>query len=103
MAERGSAAFEMGLRRTRLSALSCTTGLGPGSNGDRLDRCTTRPMPNGTPLPDEIALTRQEATEVLFALDAAMEGVQAMPELYARLESAAGIIVEKFLPDLPDL
>jgi len=103
MAERGSAAFEMGPRRTRLSALSCTTGLGPGSNGDWLGRCTTRPMPNGTPLPDEIALTRQEATEVLFALDAAMEAVQAMPELYARLESAAGIIVEKFLPDLPDL
>ena len=60
-------------------------------------------MPNGTPLPDEIALTRQETTELLFALDAAMEAVQAMPDLYVRLETAAGIIVEKFLPDLPDL
>jgi hypothetical protein len=60
-------------------------------------------MPNGTPLPDEIVLTRQEAADVLFALDAAMEAVGAVSPLYGRLEAAAAIIVAKFLPDLPDV
>ena len=40
---------------------------------------------------------------VLFALDAAMETAGHAPELYARFEAAAGIIVGKFLPDLPEL
>ena len=60
-------------------------------------------MPSGTPLPDEIVLTRQEATAVLFALDAAMESTARETALYAQLEGAARIIVEKFLPDLPEL
>ena len=64
---------------------------------------TTRPVPNGTPLPDEIVLTHQEAATVLFVLDAAMETAGQASELYLRLEGAARIIVEKFLPDLPDL
>jgi hypothetical protein len=60
-------------------------------------------MPNGDRLPDEVVLTREEAADVLFALDAAMEGAERNSSLYVRLEAAARIIVEKFLPDLPDL
>jgi hypothetical protein len=60
-------------------------------------------MPNGEPLPDEIVLSRDEAAAVLFALDAAMENTDRGSDLYRRLESAARIIVEKFLPDLPEL
>jgi hypothetical protein len=60
-------------------------------------------MPSGEPLPNEIVLTREEAAVVLFALDAAMEQTEARSELYSRLEAAARIIVEKFLPDLPEL
>ena len=41
---------------------------------------------------------------MLFALDAAMESTpNADSSLYARLEAAARIIIEKFLPDLPEL
>ena len=40
---------------------------------------------------------------MLFALDAAMETAGPGSELYIRLEGAARIIVEKFLPDLPQL
>lgn len=58
---------------------------------------------NGEPLPEEIILSRQEAATVLFALDAAMEAVAPGSDLYERLELAARIIVEKFLPDLPQL
>ena len=54
------------------------------------------------PLPDEIALTRDEAADILFALDAAMDEAEPGP-LYERLEHAAQILVEKFMPDLPDL
>jgi hypothetical protein len=57
----------------------------------------------GDPLPDEIALRRDEAAAVLFALDAAMEGLEATSQLYRQLEGAARIIIEKFLPDLPYL
>ncbi len=58
--------------------------------------------PFGGPIPDEIVLTRVEATVVLFALD---EGIDAVNDvaLRSRLEGAAPIIVEKLLPDLPDL
>jgi len=60
-------------------------------------------MPNGEPLPDEIELSRDEAAVVLVALDAAMETVDRGSDLYHRLEAAARILVEKFLPDLPEL
>ncbi len=60
-------------------------------------------MPNGEPLPDEIVLSREEAKTVLFALDAALENAAPGSDLYRRLEVAARIIVEKFLPDLPEL
>lgn len=58
--------------------------------------------PFGGPIPDEIVLTRVEATVVLFALD---EGIDALNDaaLRSRLEGAARLIVEKLLPDLPDL
>jgi hypothetical protein len=58
--------------------------------------------PFGGSLPDEILLTAEEAKVVLFALDAAIE-VAGDAALRSRLEAAARIIVEKFLPDLPDL
>jgi hypothetical protein len=58
--------------------------------------------PFGGRIPDEIALSRAEATEVLFALDAAIE-VAPLGGLRSRLEAAARIIVDKLLPDLPDL
>lgn len=60
-------------------------------------------MATGDPLPDEIALTRDEAAQVLFALDAAIETLQPGSENRRRLEAAARVIVEKFLPDLPEL
>jgi len=58
---------------------------------------------HGEPLPDEIELSRDEAATVLFALDAGMELVPRDSDVYRNLEEAARIIVEKFLPDLPDL
>jgi hypothetical protein len=64
---------------------------------------TTLGWPNGERLPEEIVLNRDEAAAVLFALDAAMEETEHESELYRRLETAARIIVEKFLPDLPEL
>jgi hypothetical protein len=60
-------------------------------------------VPDDEPLPDEIALTRDEAATVLFALDAGMEAVDGGSDVYRQLEDAARIIIEKFLPDLPDL
>lgn len=60
-------------------------------------------MPNGQPLPEEIVLSRDEAKQVLFALDDAIEAVPARSELASRLDEAARLLVEKFLPDLPDL
>ncbi|MEX2659185.1 MAG: hypothetical protein WD232_05790 [Acidimicrobiales bacterium] len=61
--------------------------------------------PIGGRIPDEIVLTRDEAARVLLALDEAVEAVEAVgdADLRRRLERAAQIIVEKFLPDLPDL
>jgi hypothetical protein len=58
--------------------------------------------PFGGRIPDEIALTRHEAATVLFALD---EAVEVAPDdaLRDRFEAAARIIVDKLLPDLPDL
>jgi len=47
--------------------------------------------------------SRDEAATVLFALDAAMEIVVRESHVYRQVEEAARIIVEKFLPDLPDL
>jgi hypothetical protein len=61
------------------------------------------PSTGGEPLPDEIILSRDEAATVLFALDAAMEGLATTSPTYGRLERAARIVVEKFLPDLPNL
>jgi hypothetical protein len=40
---------------------------------------------------------------VLFALDAAMAGFETTSKTYGRLVRAARIIVERFLPDLPNL
>ena len=60
-------------------------------------------MSNGDPLPDEIVLTLHEAAQVLFALD---EGIELAPDgsdAKAKLEDAARLLTEKFLPDLPDL
>jgi hypothetical protein len=54
-------------------------------------------------LPDEITLTRNEAASILLALDAAGERVEPGDVLYGVLGAAAGIIVTKCLPDLPDL
>jgi hypothetical protein len=58
--------------------------------------------PFGGSIPDEIELSRQEASVVLFALDAAAEAT-ADDALRGQLEAAARIIVDKLLPDLPDL
>lgn len=57
----------------------------------------------GDPLPDEITLSREEAATVLFALDEAIERADDDEPLRQRLEAAARILVERFLPDLPDL
>ena len=58
--------------------------------------------PFGGSIPDEITLTRDEAKVVLFALD---EAIDVAPEgpLRSRFEGAARVIVEKLLPDLPEL
>jgi hypothetical protein len=58
--------------------------------------------PFGGSLPDEITLTRDEARDVLFALDDAIAAAPPEP-LRARLERAARLVVEKLMPDLPDL
>ena len=60
-------------------------------------------MSDGHPLPDEIVLTRREAGEILFALDAASEIAPPDAAVRLQIEEAARILVEKFLPDLPDL
>jgi hypothetical protein len=52
----------------------------------------------GGSIPDKIGLSRDEAK---VALDPAME--DAADAGRARIEEAARIIVEKLLPDLPDL
>lgn len=54
--------------------------------------------PFGGSIPDKISLSRDEAN---VALDAAME--DAADAVRARIEEAARIIVERLLPDLPDL
>jgi hypothetical protein len=58
--------------------------------------------PFGGSIPDEITLSRHEAATVLFALDEAVETAED-DERRRRLEQAAQVIVEKLLPDLPDL
>ena len=58
--------------------------------------------PFGGSIPDEITLTRDEAKVVLFALDDAIEATS-NGALQSRLEESARIIVEKLMPDLPDL
>lgn len=40
---------------------------------------------------------------MLFALDAALEVVPPDEAVYLQVEAAAALLVEKFLPDLPDL
>jgi len=57
----------------------------------------------GDPLPDEITLSREEARQVLFAMDDALEAIPATSALHQTLQAAARLIVEKFLPDLPEL
>ena len=59
-------------------------------------------MPFGGSIPEEIVLNLEQATVVLFALDEAIE-VAGETALRSRLKLAARIIVEKLLPDLPDL
>jgi hypothetical protein len=54
-------------------------------------------------LPDEITLTRAEAATVLFALDEAAELLDPSTPASTALGEAADILVNKFLPDLPDL
>jgi hypothetical protein len=54
--------------------------------------------PFGGSIPDKISLSRDEAK---VALDPAMD--DAADAVRARIEEAARIIVEKLLPDLPDL
>jgi hypothetical protein len=58
--------------------------------------------PFGGSIPDEIVLSREEAATVLLAIDDAIPQAHD-PELRRRLEHAAQIIVDKFLPDLPFL
>ena len=58
--------------------------------------------PFGGAIPDEIVLDLEEAKLVLFALDDAIENA-GTDGLRTRLEAAARIIVDKLLPDLPDL
>jgi hypothetical protein len=58
--------------------------------------------PFGGSIPDEISLDREEAKIVLFALDEAIDAAHTHA-LRSRLEHAAHIIVEKLMPDLPDL
>lgn len=58
--------------------------------------------PFGGSIPDEIVLDIEEAKVLLFALDDAIEQI-ADEALQAQLGAAARIIVEKLLPDLPDL
>jgi hypothetical protein len=58
--------------------------------------------PFGGSIPDEITLTRNEARDVLFALDDAAEAIED-GALRARLSDAARLIVDKLMPDLPDL
>jgi hypothetical protein len=58
--------------------------------------------PFGGSIPDEIVLTREEAATVLFALDEAADAAEHV-DRRRRLEGAAQIIIEKLLPDLPDL
>ena len=60
-------------------------------------------MPNGEPLPDEIVLSRDEARSVLFALDAGIDATYPDSDGHRQLVDAARIIVDKFLPDLPEL
>ncbi len=64
---------------------------------------TQRVSTGGEPLPDDITLSLDEAKTALFTLDAALEQTSRTSSLYRRLERAAQIIVEKFLPDLPEL
>jgi len=58
--------------------------------------------PFGGSIPDEIVLDIEEAKVLLFTLDDAIEQVDD-EGLRTQLEAAARIIVEKLLPDLPDL
>ncbi len=58
--------------------------------------------PFGGSIPEGITLSRHEAATVLFALDEAIEAA-ADDGRRRPLELAAQIIVEKLLPDLPDL
>jgi hypothetical protein len=48
-------------------------------------------------------LTRAEAATVLFALDEAAELLDPSTPASTALGEAADILVNKFLPDLPDL
>ena len=58
--------------------------------------------PFGGSIPDAISLNREEVKVVLFAIDDAIE-TATESLLRMRLENAARIIVEKLMPDLPDL
>ena len=58
--------------------------------------------PVGGSIPDDITLPLDETKVVLFALDDAIDAADDAA-LRSRLERAAQIIVEKLMPDLPDL
>jgi hypothetical protein len=56
----------------------------------------------GVALPDHLVLSRSKAAQLLLALDEAIEAAEVRSPEVARLE-AASVLVEKFLPDLPEL
>lgn len=58
--------------------------------------------PFGGSIPEEIVLDLADAERLLFALDEAVAQADEA-EVRARLEAAIRVIVEKLLPDLPDL
>lgn len=58
--------------------------------------------PVGGSIPDDITLSLDETKVVLFALDDAIDAADDAA-LRSLLERAAQIIVEKLMPDLPDL
>lgn len=59
-------------------------------------------MPNGNPLPEEILLTAEEARVVYLAVVVALDELPA-GEAHDLCVEAQRILVEKYLPDLPDL
>ena len=59
-------------------------------------------MPNGNPLPEEIVLSSEEARVVYLAIVVAIDEL-GDGEARRWCIAAQRILVEKYLPDLPDL